>query len=148
MKSIREQGREFGKKMKNADRVAAIMFVIEAQKENSLLDSTTIVENAEIFPKWNADVTGKAGEIYNDGSGVYRIKTGIKTPVGKKPSKDPANWELIGDTTEIYPEWSKPIGTKDAYQNGDCVTFNGVKYTSEINDNTYEPDIHGWKVTK
>ena len=148
MKSIREQGREFGKKMKNADRVAAIMFVIEAQKENSLLDSTTIVENAEIFPEWNADVTGRAGEIYNDGTGVYRVKTGIKAPVGKKPSKDPANWELIGDATEIYPKWSKPMGVKDAYNEGDRVTFNGVKYTSGMDCNFTEPDITGWKVTK
>ena len=148
MKSIREQGREFGKKIANADRVAAIMFVIEAQKENSLLDSATIVENAEIFPVWNADVTGKAGEIYNDGTGVYRVKTGIKDPVGKKPSNDPANWELIGDTTEIYPEWSKPIGTKDAYQNGDRVTYNGVKYTSGMDCNVTEPDITGWVITK
>ena len=146
--NIREQGKQFGQKMKNADKISAIMFVLEAQKENSMLDSTTVLENAEVFPAWDTDITGYAGEIYTEGTGVYKMKNDIPKPSATKPSADKTNWVFIGDTTAIFSEWSKPLSIKDAYQRGDRATFNGVRYVSEIDENIYEPDVHGWKISQ
>ena len=46
-----------------------------------------------------------------------------------------------------YPEWKRPTGAHDAYHKGDKVTYNGKKYISLIDSNTYSPADYpaGWK---
>lgn len=39
------------------------------------------------------------------------------------------------------PEWVQPIGAQDAYNIGDCVTFNGLQYESNINANVWSPAV-------
>ena len=150
MKSIREQGREFGKKINDAEVLAAIMFVAEAQKDDSALDSITVIEHAELFPVWDGNFTGRRGDIVNDSisTGVYRLREDMPKPEAKnRPSPTDRKWELLGYRDAIYPEWSKPIGRKDAYQSGDRVMFKGVKYVSGTDANMSEPDNAGWVIS-
>ena len=48
---------------------------------------------------------------------------------------------------EKYPEYVKPSGAHDAYNEGDGMTYNGIKYESLINNNVWTPDDYpqGWK---
>ena len=48
---------------------------------------------------------------------------------------------------EKYPEYVKPSGAHDAYNEGDGMTYNGTKYESLINNNVWTPDDYpqGWK---
>lgn len=45
------------------------------------------------------------------------------------------------------PEFKQPTGAHDAYKKGDVVMFNGKKYESLIDNNTYSPEAYpaGWK---
>lgn len=53
-------------------------------------------------------------------------------------------WEEV--ITETCPDWVQPTGAHDAYQIGDCVTFNGNCYESLINANVWSPAVYpaGW----
>ena len=45
---------------------------------------------------------------------------------------------------EEWPEWVQPTGAHDAYNTGDKVTHNGVKYISDVDANVWEPGVYGW----
>jgi hypothetical protein len=47
---------------------------------------------------------------------------------------------------EECPDWVQPAGAHDAYNIGDCVTFNGQEYESLINANVWSPAVYpaGW----
>ena len=55
--------------------------------------------------------------------------------------------EDIEEPVEEYPPFVKPEGAHDAYQKGACITFNGEKYESLIDNNVWAPDVYpqGWK---
>jgi hypothetical protein len=54
------------------------------------------------------------------------------------------------DTIEEYPEYVQPLGSQDAYNIGDKVTYNGVKYECLIDNCVWTPvDFpQGWKEVK
>ena len=64
------------------------------------------------------------------------------------PGATPSLYVEIADPSIEYPEWKKPTGAHDAYSKGDKVTYNGRKYVSTINANTYSPDEYpaGWEL--
>lgn len=45
----------------------------------------------------------------------------------------------------LYPAWSQPIGSHDAYAAGDKVTHNEKKWVSTCNANVWEPGVYGWE---
>jgi hypothetical protein len=61
------------------------------------------------------------------------------------PDATPALWTPI--SVEEYPLWVQPTGVQDAYMTGDKVTFEGKRYTSVIDNNTWSPTDYpqGWK---
>jgi len=148
IKSIREQGKLIGKLMRNSELVAAINFVSEAQKEKTMIDNITIIEHAELFPAWSQYWTGKCGSIVADDGKLYKALEDIDEKNNTKPSSNADLWQYIGNPSEEYQEWAKPIGVLDAYTKDDKVTHNGKKYLSKIYGNIYEPDVHGWKIIK
>ena len=62
------------------------------------------------------------------------------------PPEVPALWKEIYE--EKCPEWKQPLGAHDAYNKGDCVTFEGKQYESVIDANVWSPKVYpaGWKL--
>lgn len=63
------------------------------------------------------------------------------------PPNTPTLWKKITVGAECSP-WVQPTGAHDAYNIGDCVTFNGQTYTSKINANVWSPTVYpaGWQL--
>ena len=59
------------------------------------------------------------------------------------PDQVPAVWKRV--YLEEWPTWVQPTGAHDAYEKGAKVTHNDKHWTSEIDANTYEPGVYGWK---
>lgn len=59
------------------------------------------------------------------------------------PDQVPAVWKRV--YLEEWPAWVQPTGAHDAYEKGAKVTHNEKRWTSEIDANTYEPGVYGWK---
>ena len=49
-------------------------------------------------------------------------------------------------TADGYPEWVQPLGSSDAYNTGDIVSYDGKLYQSTIDANVWSPDAYqaGW----
>lgn len=56
----------------------------------------------------------------------------------------------IPDPSVEYPEWKQPISAETAYNIGNKVTYNGKKYISNIDANTWSPDEYpsGWTLVE
>jgi hypothetical protein len=52
------------------------------------------------------------------------------------------------ETEAKYSEWTQPLGTNDAYNTGDIVSYSNVLYRSTIDGNVWAPDSYpaGWEV--
>ena len=57
-------------------------------------------------------------------------------------------WIEVGGGADEWPQWVQPTGGHDAYAVGAKVTFEGQRYTSLINGNTWSPAAYpqGWQV--
>lgn len=66
------------------------------------------------------------------------------------PGATPSLYVEVSDPAIEYPEWKKPTGAHDAYAKDDKVTYNGKKYISTIDANTYSPEEYpaGWKLVE
>lgn len=58
------------------------------------------------------------------------------------PDAAPALWVRV--SVEEYPEWIQPQGSADAYMLDDKVSHNEKKWTSDVDNNVWEPGIYGW----
>ena len=147
----RELGYKLGLDVVRGRDTSSLMFVLEAQSENSRLDDVTVLEHSDAFPVWDRNWTGKVGRIVrdpDDGQLYRKVNADFNTAYPQsQPSVDKSQWKLIGDPGEEWPEWSPPIGAHDTYMKGDKVTFKGKRYESAVDYNAYSPEEYppNWK---
>lgn len=93
------------------------------------------------------------GMLVRDDDGVlYRSITGTQerpTELLYHPKYVPTLLEKVEEggeeaPSEEYPEWVRPIGAHDAYAQGAKVSHNGKKWTSNVENNVWEPGVYGW----
>lgn len=75
----------------------------------------------------------------------YRCLLGHTTIETCTPPQTPTLW--IADSGVQCSQWVQPTGAHDAYNIGDCVTFQGKCYKSLINANVWSPTVYplGWQ---
>jgi len=58
------------------------------------------------------------------------------------------NWREVSEPEAPPAEWRQPLGSTDAYNKGDRVTFQGEVYESVIDANVWSPSGYpqGWKL--
>jgi hypothetical protein len=142
MTNYRDIGKDFGKSAKRGRDVAALTFVHLAQTEQ--FDEITILEQSDLFPKWDLNWTGKAGTILQDEGQLYKSIHNVGVGQNTKPSETPSMWTRIGNPLEEYPEWIQPLGGHDAYGIGAKVNHNGKNWISNIANNIWQPSVYGW----
>jgi len=138
----RELGREFGRAARQGRDVASLTFVYLAQGE--AFDEITLCENADLFPSWDSNWTGKAGSILRDEGQLYRSIHNVGAGQNTKPSSTPSMWTLIGDPSEEWPMWVQPLGGHDAYQVGAKVNHAGNNWICNTANCVWEPGVYGW----
>lgn len=127
----------------SAQAVAEIMFVKMAQEQQ--LDETTISEFPDLFTAWDENWRGKAGDIVQDEGRLYRSIHDVNDAgQNRKPSETPSMWTPIGNPLEEFPEWVRPIGAHDAYDEGAKVSYGGKRWVSTTAANVWEPGVYGW----
>ena len=93
------------------------------------------------------------GMLVRDDDGVlYRSITGTQerpTELLYHPKYVPTLLEKVEEggeeiPSEEYPEWVQPTGAHDAYAQGAKVSHNGKKWTSNVENNVWEPGVYGW----
>lgn len=116
-----------------------------AQQINTLsVDDNTALRMVEFYPAWATDTAYPAGYKVQHGGKLWRCLQAHTSQTGWEPNNAPSLWAkvLIPDTN-VIPEWEQPDST-NPYSTGDKVTHNGKTWVSDIDNNVWEPGVHGW----
>lgn len=113
-----------------------------------------MMEVASVFPKYQVGKAYKAKDVFSYGENsvgdpqLYQVLQAHTSSVEWTPDTSVSLYKAIGVTEEGYAEWVQPIGTTDAYNTGDIVSYNGVLYQSTIDGNVWSPEAYpaGWIV--
>ena len=105
-------------------------------------DDATALSGVELYPHWTTDLAVTEGERLQHNGILYRCVQAHTTQPDWTPDITPALWVVV--SLEEFPEWVQPTGAHDAYNTGDKVTHNGVKYVSTVDANVWEPGVAGW----
>ena len=109
-------------------------------------DEVAFAQPRILFEKWDGNgVVYEQSDIRLYGEEIYRCITAHTSQSDWTPDAAVSLWVRIADPTEAWPEWIQPLGAHDAYASGAKVAHNGKHWTSEIDANTYEPGVYGWK---
>jgi len=75
---------------------------------------------------------------------LYECIQQHQTLTGQTPDILPALWNAVSD--EECPQWVQPTGAQDAYDVGDCVTYEGQEWISTTPANVWVPGEFGWEL--
>ena len=80
----------------------------------------------------------------------YKVLQNHKSQADWTPDTASGLYVEIPDPSVEYPEWKQPTGAQNAYMTGDKVTFEGKKYISKIDNNTWSPTDYpdGWELVE
>lgn len=108
------------------------------------LDDEAALETVELFPAWTADTEFVKDIRVRYSRQLYRC---LQTHTSQEiwtPDLAPALWTPVAEPTEEWPEWRQPLGSEDAYHEGDKVSHNGGHWISTTDGNVWEPGVYGW----
>lgn len=108
------------------------------------LDDETALTGVELFPLWAIGRAYATGDRVQHGGTLYKCIQAHTSQADWTPDATPALFAkvLIPDETAI-PEWVQPDST-NPYMKGDKVLHNGKTWTSDIDNNVWEPGVYGW----
>ena len=107
----------------------------------SLSDETALT-GVELFPPWSVGKAYATGDRLQYEGTLYKCVQGHTSQADWTPPVTPALWTAV--SLDEYPAWVQPTGAHDAYSKGDKVTHNGKHWTSDVDNNTWEPGVYGW----
>ena len=137
---------DLGVILKDINILNSISFVTLA--ENGKIDEMTADEHKMLFNDFAVDTNYRAGQIRKYGNKLYKCILDHTSQTDWTPDVAVSLWKQITDPSESYPLWSQPVGAHDCYMKGDRVTYNNKKYVSTLDNNTWQPDAHGWEEIK
>lgn len=126
----------------SAEVVNSVTFV--ALAENGTIDDVTATEHTDLFSPWVAGIVYKVGDLRQYENNLYRCVQAHTSQADWQPDITQSLWTKVGDPTEEYPEWSQPIGSHDAYNIGDKVSFDSKHWVSDVDANVWQPGVYGW----
>ena len=106
------------------------------------LDDETALTGLELFPRWSVGKAYATGDRVQYEGTLYKCVQGHTSQADWTPPATPALWTAV--SIDEYPAWVQPTGAHDAYSKGDKVTHNGKHWTSDVDNNTWEPGVYGW----
>ena len=107
----------------------------------SLSDETALT-GVELFPLWSVGKAYATGDRVQYEGTLYKCVQGHTSQADWTPPVTPALWTAV--SLDEYPAWVQPTGAHDAYSKGDKVTHSGKRWTSDADNNTWEPGVYGW----
>ena len=106
------------------------------------LDDETALTGVELFPPWSVGKAYATGDRVQHEGTLYKCVQGHTSQADWTPPATPALWTAV--SLDEYPAWVQPTGAHDAYSKGDKVTHSGKRWTSDVDNNTWEPGVYGW----
>lgn len=117
--------------------IAALVVLRESATDEQALSVPVL------YPAWRTDTAYTTGQrvLYN--GVLYKVLMGHTSQETWTPETSPSLFAKVLIPGGV-PEWEQPDST-NTYMAGDKVTHNGKTWESEINYNSYEPGVYGWR---
>ena len=103
-----------------------------------------IVDYPTLCDQWKTETSYEAGDRVRYSSILYKCLQPHTSQDTWTPAAAPSLWVRIDDPTIEWPEWRQPTGATDAYPKGAKVSHNDKHWTSDIDNNVWEPGVYGW----
>lgn len=123
---------------------------LQLMVQNLNLPDTNAMEIADLYEEYTVGKTYPAGHIFKYGvnadgeTQLYSVLQDHTSQAGWSPEATPSLYKAIGFTDEGVSIWTQPLGSTDAYQLGDEVSYEGEVWVSEIDNNVWQPGVYGW----
>ena len=109
-----------------------------------------------LYPVYEIDKEYKIKDIFSYGLNsvqdpqLYQVLQDHISAKQWPPDAAPSLYKAMGVSESGYPEWVQPLGSTDAYNTGDIVSYKGKQYSSLIDANVWRPEAYptGWKEHK
>lgn len=123
------------------DVLTAIDYAIQNMNDDQALNCMSI------FPLWEEGITYSEGNRVQYKDKLYKVLQNHISQSDWTPDTASSLFVEISDPNIEYPEFVQPTGSHDAYSKGDKVAFEGKKYVSLIDANTWSPVSYpsGWE---
>lgn len=108
------------------------------------LPDATATDVAELFPAWKTDTDYVIGDRRQYNSILWKCIQPHRSQADWTPDVAVSLWART--PADEWPEWIQPTGASDAYMTDDKVSHNGKHWTSNIDNNVWEPGVYGWIV--
>jgi hypothetical protein len=114
------------------------------------LDDDKAMEVADLYPAWQSMKSYAVDEIIKYGvngdneTQLYKVIQAHTSQDDWTPDATPSLYKKIGFTDGGVGIWTQPLGATDAYMKGDVVSHNGELWTSDVDDNVWQPGVYGW----
>ena len=121
----------------------AMRAIIEANSKTATDEQAA--EAPYIFPAWNGDgVQYETGDrVQYDGKAYKVLQAHISQTAWTPTDAASLYAEILIPDPEVIPEWEQPDST-NPYMKDDKVTHNGKTWTSDVDNNVWEPGVYGW----
>lgn len=109
-------------------------------KIEALAETLTDEEGLEFIPlfkNWLTNTQYAVGERVKYDDVLYKCVQAHTSQDDWTPDITPALWVVV--SVEEWPEWVQPIGSQDAYMQGDKVSHNEKHWISLVDNNVWEP---------
>lgn len=120
---------------------------LRAQIESNaaVMPDEEAVQFVELFPNWSPNSVSYTADTRVRYNGVlYRV---LQDHVSQEEWTPTAAASLFAKVLipdeNVIPEWEQPDST-NPYMAGDTVTHNGKTWTSDVDNNVWEPGVYGW----
>lgn len=121
---------------------------------NADTDAEKMLAVASVFPKYEVGKAYKVRDVFAYGENavgdaqLYQVIQEHTSAAEWRPDEAVSLYKKIGVTEDGYPEWVQPLGSSDAYNTGDVVSYNGTLYECLIDANVWSPADYpaGWAV--
>lgn len=120
-------------------RAEAIRYRAHLNSLITSLDDASALNVLDLFVPWAPDTSYAINDRCKYENKLYKCVQAHTSQSIYPPDIIPALWTRI--SIEEWPEWIQPIGTQDAYSEGDKVTHNGKHWISEYDANVWEPGV-------
>lgn len=97
-----------------------------------------------LFRSWQSGTVYTVGDRVRYGDMLYRCLLGHTSQDDWPPDVAVALWVWIHDPSVEWPVWRQPTGAHDAYPLGARVSHAGKRWTSDIDNNVWEPGVANW----
>lgn len=129
----------------------ALQFFVGTMDADTQLDM--MLEIPSVFPAYAVGVVYKEKDVFSYGMNavgdpqLYQVLQEHTSAEQWTPDTATSLYKAVGVTEDGYPEWGQPLGSTDAYETGDIVSYNGKLYRSTIDGNVWSPEAYpaGWE---